>query len=223
VARACHARGIKTVAVTAGYVCAEPRAEMYRFMDAANVDLKGFTEEFYRKLCLGHLQPVLDTLVYLKRETNVWFEITTLLIPGHNDSDEEVTALSEWVLRELGPDVPLHFTAFHPDFQMIDTPPTPPRTLSRARAIALRTGLRHVYTGNVHDEDGQSTRCPSCNEVVIGRDWYVLTRWRLDAQGRCASCGAPVPGVFERRPGSWGSRRHPLRIAAAAEITKRPE
>ena len=216
VARACRARGIKTVAVTAGYVCPEPRAEMYRFMDAANVDLKGFTEDFYRKLCLGHLQPVLDTLVYLKRETGVWLEITTLLIPGHNDSDAEVGALSEWVLRELGPDVPLHFTAFHPDFQMTDTPPTPPRTLSRARRIALRAGLRYVYTGNVHDEDGQSTRCPSCGEVVIGRDWYVLTDWRLDAQGRCASCGTQVPGVFEGRPGRWGAQRRPLRIVAAA-------
>jgi pyruvate formate lyase activating enzyme len=213
VARACHERGLKTVAVTAGYICPEPRAEMYRYMDAANVDLKGFTEDFYRKLCLGHLQPVLDTLVYLKRETQVWFEITTLLIPGHNDSDEEVTALSEWVLRELGPDVPLHFTAFHPDFQMMDTPPTPPRTLSRARRIALRTGLRAVYTGNVHDEDGQSTRCPACGEVVIGRDWYLLTRWHLDAQGRCLSCGAQVPGVFDGRPGAWGPRRRPLRIA----------
>src|SRR5947208_8392740 len=140
VARACHERGLKTVAVTAGYICPEPRAEMYRYMDAANVDLKGFTEDFYRKLCLGHLQPVLDTLVYLKRETQVWFEITTLLIPGHNDSDPEVTALSEWILRELGPDVPLHFTAFHPDFQMMDTPPTPASTLTRARRIALRTG-----------------------------------------------------------------------------------
>ena len=213
VARACRARGIKTVAVTAGYVCPEPRAEMYRFMDAANVDLKGFTEDFYRKLCLGHLQPVLDTLVYLKRETGVWLEITTLLIPGHNDSDAEVGALSEWVLRELGPDVPLHFTAFHPDFQMTDTPPTPPRTLSRARRIALRAGLRYVYTGNVHDEDGQSTRCPSCGEVVIGRDWYVLTRWRLDEQGRCGSCGTQVPGAFEGRPGRWGAQRRPLRIA----------
>ena len=215
VARACRARGIKTVAVTAGYVCPEPRAEMYRFMDAANVDLKGFTEDFYRKLCLGHLQPVLDTLVYLKRETGVWLEITTLLIPGHNDSDGEVGALSEWVLRELGPDVPLHFTAFHPDFQMMDTQPTPPRTLARARRIALQAGLRYVYTGNVHDEDGQSTRCPSCGEVVIGRDWYVLTRWGLDAHGRCASCGTQVPGVFDRAPGTWGSRRRPLRIAAS--------
>jgi len=213
VAQACRARGLKTVAVTAGYICAEPRAEMYRHMDAANVDLKGFTEEFYRKLCLGHLQPVLETLVYLKRETRVWFEITTLLIPGHNDSDAEIAALSEWILRELGPDVPLHFTAFHPDFQMMDTAPTPPATLTRARRIAVRAGVRYVYTGNVHDEDGQSTRCASCGEVLIGRDWYTLTRWNLAADGSCRACGAKLPGVFSGRPGSWGSRRRPLRLA----------
>jgi pyruvate formate lyase activating enzyme len=142
----------------------------------------------------------------------VWFEITTLLIPGHNDSDAEVTALSEWILRELGPDVPLHFTAFHPDFQMLDTPPTPPATLSRARRIALRTGLHYVYTGNVHDEDGQSTRCASCGEVLIGRDWYTLTRWTLDPQGRCLSCGAQLPGVFSGKPGTWGPRRRPVHL-----------
>ena len=213
VAQACRARGLKTVAVTAGYVCAAPRIELYRHMDAANVDLKAFTEEFYRKVCLGHLEPVLETLVYLKRETDVWFEITTLLIPGHNDSDAEVTALSEWILRELGPDVPLHFTAFHPDFQMLDTPPTPAGTLSRARRIALRAGLRYVYTGNVHDEDGQSTRCPSCGEVVIGRDWYRLTRWSLTADGRCHRCESPLPGIFSGKPGTWGPRRLPLRLA----------
>jgi pyruvate formate lyase activating enzyme len=213
VARACHARGLKTVAVTAGYVCPEPRAEMYQHMDAANVDLKGFTEDFYRKVCLGHLQPVLETLVYLKRETQVWFEITTLLIPGHNDSDAEVTALSEWILRELGPDVPLHFTAFHPDFQMLDTSPTPPTTLSRARRIALRTGLHYVYTGNVHDEDGQSTRCASCGDVLIGRDWYTLTRWTLTPAGLCQRCGTRLPGLFDGPPGTRGARRRPLRIA----------
>jgi len=216
VARACRARGLKTVAVTAGYVCPEPRVEMYRHMDAANVDLKGFTEEFYRKLCLGHLQPVLETLVYLKKETQVWFEITTLLIPGHNDSDAEVAALSEWILRELGPDVPLHFTAFHPDFQMLDTPPSPPSTLTRARRIALRTGLHYVYTGNVHDEDGQTTRCSSCGSILIGRDWYVLTRWTLTPDARCPNCGTPLPGVFSGKPGTWGPRRRPLHLAVMA-------
>jgi pyruvate formate lyase activating enzyme len=214
VAQACRARGLKTVAVTAGYMTPEPRVEMYRHMDAANVDLKGFTEDFYRKLCLGHLQPVLDTLVYLKRETPVWFEITTLLIPGHNDSDEEVENLSRWVARELGCEVPLHFTAFHPDFQMMDTPPTPPATLTRARRIALRNGLRYVYTGNVHDEEGGSTRCPSCGEVVVGRDWYLLTRWNLQA-GCCGSCGTRIPGVFEGEPGAWGPRRRPVHLPLA--------
>ena len=216
VARACRDRGLNTVAVTAGYICPEPRAEMYRFMDAANVDLKGFTEDFYRKLCLGHLQPVLDTLVYLKRETGVWLEITTLLIPGQNDSDAEVTALSEWVMRELGPDVPLHFTAFHPDFRMMDTLPTPPATLSRARRIALRAGLRYVYTGNVHDEEGGSTRCASCGEILIGRDWYVLTRWHLTNDGRCKSCGTALPGVFSGKPGTWGPRRRPVHLQVLA-------
>jgi len=211
-ARACRAKGIKTVAVTAGYICDEPRVEMYRHMDAANVDLKGFTEEFYHKVCLGHLQPVLDTLVYLKRETSVWLEITTLLIPGENDSDGEIDKLTQWVMRELGPDVPLHFSAFHPDFKMMDRPPTPPATLTRARAIALKNGLHHVYTGNVHDEEGGSTRCAGCGEVLIGRDWYRLTAWTLDESGHCRKCGAALPGLFEGRPGTWGPRRAPVRL-----------
>jgi pyruvate formate lyase activating enzyme len=212
-AKACRARGVKTVAVTAGYVCDEPRRELYQHIDAANVDLKGFTEAFYRKICFGHLQPVLDTLVYLKRETSVWLEITTLLIPGENDSDGEIEALSAWMMRELGPDVPLHFTAFHPDFKMLDKPPTPPETLSRARSIALRNGLQHVYTGNVHDEDGGSTRCSGCGEIVIGRDWYRMTRYRLSDTGACRRCGAQLPGVFEGPPGSWGPRRRSVRLA----------
>ncbi len=213
VAQACRAKGIKTVAVTAGYMCDEPRREFYRHMDAANVDLKGFTEGFYKKVCLGHLQPVLDTLVYLKNETQVWFEITTLLIPGENDSDEEIEKLTQWVMAELGPDVPLHFTAFHPDFKMLDKPPTPPATLTRAREIGLRNGLRYIYTGNVHDESGGSTWCPKCGAVVIGRDWYQLTRWSLK-DGACAECGAAIPGVFDARPGRWGPRRLPVRLSA---------
>jgi pyruvate formate lyase activating enzyme len=194
-------------------MCDEPRREFYRSMDAANVDLKGFREDFYRKICLGHLQPVLDTLTYLKRETSVWFEITTLLIPGENDSDEEIDALTKWVHRELGDDVPLHFTAFHPDFKMLDKPPTPPATLTRARAIGLRNALRYVYTGNVHDESGGTTYCPKCREPLIGRDWYRLTRWSFK-NGACASCGARVPGVFEGRPGRWGPRRLPVWMSA---------
>jgi len=213
VADACRAAGIHPVAVTAGYICPEPRAEFYAHMDAANVDLKGFSEEFYRKVCGGHLEAVKETLVYLKRETKVWFEVTTLLIPGLNDSDAELTAECAWFADRLGPDVPLHFTAFHPDWKMRDVPPTAPATLSRAREIARDHGLRYVYTGNVHDEDGGSTYCPRCGEKVIGRDWYELTRWHLDAGGRCTSCEAPIAGVFEARAGRWGGRRLPVRLA----------
>ena len=216
VAAACREAGIFSVAVTAGEICPEPRREFYAAMDAANVDLKGFTEEFYKKVCGGHLEPVLDTLRYLKHETAVWFEITTLLIPGENDSDAELDALSRWVMADLGPDVPLHFTAFHPDWKMLDTPPTPPATLTRARRIALANGLRYVYTGNVHDEAGGSTRCPGCGEVVIGRDWYTLTAWHLTDDGRCTACGTAIPGRFDGPPGRWGARRRPVRLAEYA-------
>jgi len=212
VAAACHERGIKTVAVTAGYQCAEPRAEFYRHMDAANVDLKGFTEEFYHELCVGHLEPVLDTLRYLRHETHVWFEITTLLIPGKNDGDAELDALTRWVMRDLGPDVPLHFTAFHPDWKMRDVPPTPAATLTRARRIGIANGLRYVYTGNTHDLEGGTTFCGACGAAVIGRDWYTMLSWRLGPDGRCPDCGATIPGVFEPTPGTWGARRAPVRI-----------
>jgi pyruvate formate lyase activating enzyme len=212
VAIACRERGIRTVAVTAGEVCAEPRAEFYEHIDAANVDLKGFTEVFYRDVCAGHLQPVLDTLVYLRHRTNVWLEITTLLIPGLNDSDDELGRLTGWVAENLGPDVPLHFTAFHPDFRLLDRPPTPPETLRRARRIALRNGLRYAYVGNVHDAEGDSTPCHVCAALLIGRDWYELTHWGLDAAGRCRACDTPCPGVFEAAPGGWGARRAPVRL-----------
>jgi pyruvate formate lyase activating enzyme len=213
VAAACRARGVRSVAVTAGYVCPEPRAEFYRHMDAANVDLKGFTERFYDRICSGHLQPVLDTLVYLKRETDVWFEITTLLIPGENDSAAEIEAETQWIMDNLGPDVPLHFTAFHPDWKMLDKPHTPPATLTRARKIALKNGLRYVYTGNVHDRDGGSTYCHGCGALVVGRDWFELTDWRLDDEGRCLDCGTPCAGVFDGMPGGWGARRLPVNLA----------
>ncbi|ROR32394.1 AmmeMemoRadiSam system radical SAM enzyme [Inmirania thermothiophila] len=213
VAAACRARGIRSVAVTAGYICPEPRAEFFAAMDAANVDLKAFDEDFYHRLTGGHLQPVLETLEYLRRETGVWLEITTLLIPGHNDSDEELDRMTAWVVERLGPDVPMHFTAFHPDYKMRDVPPTPPETLSRARAIALRNGVRYAYTGNVHDEAGQSTYCHACGARLIGRDWYRITHWGLDAQGRCRRCATPCAGVFEPRPGTWGPRRLPVRLA----------
>jgi pyruvate formate lyase activating enzyme len=183
-------------------------------MDAANVDLKAFTENFYRRVCGGELGAVLETLQYLKHETQVWFEITTLLIPGANDSQTEIDALSQWVMDKLGPDVPLHFTAFHPDWKMMDRPPTPPATLTRAREIALQNGLRYVYTGNVHDTAGSSTYCPKCRARVIERDWYELGEWRLTSSGDCQECGTRIPGRFAGRPGAWGRRRLPVRLAA---------
>ena len=213
VAAACRARGVKTVAVSAGYVCPAPRAELFAQMDAANIDLKGFTEGFYRKLSGGALAPVLETLEYLKHETGVWFEITTLLIPGDNDSPDEIEALSRWVLEHLGAEVPLHFTAFHPDWKMLDTPPTPRRTLVEARLRARDVGLRHVYTGNIRDEAGQSTACHACGARLIGRDGYRITAWGLSGDGRCEACGAPCPGVFDGPPGDWGARREPLAVS----------
>jgi len=214
VADACRERRIKSVAVTAGYVCPEPRAEFYRHMDAANVDLKAFTERFYQRICSGHLQPVLDTLVYLKRETSVWLEITMLLIPGENDSEAEIEALTQWIMEELGPDVPLHFTAFHPDWKMMDKSPTAPATLTRARRIGVRNGLRYVYTGNVHDAAGGSTWCHGCGARLIGRDWHTLLAWNLDSEGHCSRCGMPCPGVFKPQPGDWGAQRWPVRLSA---------
>ena len=212
VAAACREAGVNTVAVTAGYVSPEPRAEFYRYMDAANVDLKGFTEEFYKRACIGHLAPVLETLEYLRHETDVWFEITTLLIPGLNDSAEEIDRLTTWVVDRLGNDVPLHFTAFHPDFKMLDRPPTPPETLTMARRIGMENGLQYVYTGNVHDREGQTTYCRNCGAVLIERNWYELGRWGLDAEGCCIACGELCAGAFEASPGTWGSRRQPIRL-----------
>jgi len=211
-ADACHALGIATVAVTAGYIHAEPRAEMYAKMDAANVDLKAFTEEFYKKQTASSLAPVKETLVYLVKETNVWTEITTLLIPGLNDSDAELAELSEWVAGALGPDVPIHFSAFHPDYKLTDIPPTPPATLRRARAIAREAGLRYVYTGNVHDREGDTTRCPSCDAELIVRDWYDILDTKLGPGGTCAVCGAAIAGRFGERPGAFGRRRVRLTV-----------
>ncbi len=215
-ADACHAAGVKTVAVTAGYIGVEARRDFYGKMDAANVDLKGFTDEFYVKLCGARLQPVLDTLVYLKHETDVWFEITTLLIPGKNDSDEELTAMCKWLARELGPDVPLHFTAFHPDYKMTDIGATPKSTLLRARNIARGEGLHYVYTGNVHDTEGGTTFCPACEKPLIVRDWHEILAHDVTREGRCAHCATPIPGRFSEPPGHWGRRRVPIRVRTAA-------
>ena len=211
VARACHERGVKTVAVTAGYITEEARGEFFSHMDAANVDLKAFSEDFYHKVTYAHLDPVLETLRYLRHETEVWFEVTTLLIPGLNDSVEEIDRQCDWFARTLGPEVPLHFTAFHPDFKMTDVPHTPGATLRRAREQARAHGLRHVYTGNVHDSDGQSTYCGACGALLIERDWYRLGKYRI-RDSACIDCSAPVPGRFEKRPGSWGPRRLPVVI-----------
>ncbi len=214
VARACRERGVRTVAVTAGYISPEPRAEFFGHMDAANIDLKSFSDDFYYRVCGARLQPVLDTLRYVRHQTDTWLEITTLLIPGENDSDEELQALTGWIAAELGPDVPLHFSAFHPDWKMTDRPRTPAATLSRARRIAKANGLRHVYTGNVHDSDGGSSYCAGCGELVSERDWYRIGRYHLDDDGRCRNCATALPGVFDGPAGRWGARRLPVRLAA---------
>ena len=214
VADACREVGVNSVAVTAGYICPEPRADLYAHIDAANVDLKGFTEEFYKRVCAGHLQPVLETLEYLVHETDVWVEITTLLIPGQNDDDAELDQLTSWVADKLGPDVPLHFTAFHPDFKMTDLPPTPAATLARARRIAIDEGLRYVYTGNVHDREGGTTFCPTCKTALIVRDWHRIESYRLTGEGKCPDCGTAIPGRFEAFEArhQFGRKRIPVAI-----------
>jgi len=217
VAEACHELGIKTVAVTAAYISKEPREEFFRHMDAVNVDLKAFTDRFYWKVCGGHLEPVLETLKYLKQETDAWFELTTLLIPGENDSETEIEEMTQWIMEHLGPDVPLHFTAFHPDWKMRDKSSTPLQALIRSRDIALKNGLRYVYIGNVHDVKGGSTYCHNCSEILIGRDWYELSNWNIKVekqQGSCSKCGTAIAGVFNDAPGQWGAKRLPIHIAA---------
>jgi pyruvate formate lyase activating enzyme len=206
IAKAARPAGIKTIAVTAGYINPDARKEFFRFIDAANVDLKAFTDSFYRRLTQTRLQPVLDTLTYLKHETEVWFEITTLLIPGENDSDQELRAMCRWVVSELGPDVPMHFTAFHPDFKMLSTPRTPHDTLIRARRIAMEAGIHYAYVGNVHDPEHESTACPGCGERLIERDWHEIGRYQMQGN-HCPGCGRIIPGVFESTPGDWGRKR----------------
>jgi len=207
-AREAHARGLRTVAVSNGYMLPDARRDFYTHMDAANIDLKAFTEGFYHKTCFAHLEPILDTLEWLHRQTFVWLEVTTLLIPGYNDAPEEIDQLCAWFAAHLGREVPLHFTAFHPDYKMLDVPPTPAATLHRARAQGLAAGLAHVYTGNIRDVEGQSTYCAGCGTMLIGRDGYAITAWGLDDEGRCRSCQHPLAGHFAPRPGHReGGRR----------------
>jgi len=213
VAAACRENGIETVAVTAGYIDSRPRAEFFGAMDAANVDLKAFTDRFYHKICGGHLQPILETLQYIRHETDTWLELTTLLIPGENDSEAELDAMTAWVVEHLGPDVPMHFTAFHPDWKMREHAATPAATLGLARRVAMANGVRYAYTGNVHDPAGASTFCPGCGELLIERDWYRLGKWSLDAQGCCGSCGWQLPGCFSATPGPGVTR--PVRVRFA--------
>ena len=212
VAQACHEHNIKTVAVSAGYVMPEPRIEFYNHIDAVNIDLKAFTENFYHKVTGSHLAPVLETLSYLKNETNVWVEITTLLIPGENDSDKEINEMTQWIVKELGPDVPLHFSAFHPDWKMRDKPRTSLEILKKARSIAILNGLNYVYTGNVHDQEGDTTFCAKCGEELIIRDWYNIKQWNLGVNGECQNCNNPCAGVFESTHGNWGSKRVPVKL-----------
>ena len=214
VAAACRERGLRTVAVTAGYINPKPREDFFSFVDAANIDLKSFRDDFYRNVSGGRLEPVLDTLRYLAKNTDVWFEITNLVIPGYNDSDEEIREMSTWICEELGPDVPLHFSAFHPSYRMREVPPTSRAALRRARGIAKEEGVRHVYTGNVHDPEGDTTFCSGCGAPLIERSWYEVLAWRLE-DGACPSCGAVCPGVFDAAAGTWGSRRLAVRMEQA--------
>jgi len=216
VADACRKLDISSVAVTAGYVCDEPRKEFYKHMDAVNVDLKAFTEEFYWKITGSHLQNVLETIEYIHNETDVWMELTTLLIPGKNDSDDELEQMTQWVIEKLGPEVPMHFSAFHPDYKMMDIASTPLTTLQRARDIAMKNGVRYAYIGNAHDKDGDSTYCHSCGNRVIERDWYELGDWQLDSRGCCKQCGTRCAGVFEEGHGDWGAKRLPIKLAGVA-------
>jgi pyruvate formate lyase activating enzyme len=214
IAQACHEVGIKTVAVTAGYIMPEPREEFFRYMDAANIDLKAFTSSFYKSLCGAELDKILETLEYVKHHTNTWLELTTLLIPGKNDSDDEIDRMTKWVVEHLGHDVPMHFSAFHPDWKMNDIPATPEVTLRKARRIAMENGVHYAYTGNISDAAGGSTYCHNCGVKVIERNQYQLGEWHLDANGHCQSCGTKIPGVFNGPPGAWGARRLPVRLSA---------
>lgn len=212
VAREAHRAGVRTVAVTAGYIQSEARKEFFRYIDAANVDLKAFTDQFYRSLAFARLEPVLETLRWLKHESSTWIEITNLLIPGENDSVEEIDRFTDWILENVGHETPIHFTAFHPDFKMQDKPRTPHETLIRARQQALRKGVRYAYVGNVLDRERQSTYCPKCANLVIERDHYQMGRFDLSPGGNCRACGESIAGVFEDERGDWGRKRLPISI-----------
>lgn len=212
VAQACREKNIKTVAVTAGYISPEPRVEFFNNIDAANIDLKSFSDRFYKEICSARLGDILSTLEYLRFETKVWFEITTLLIPGENDSDRELNQECEWIAKNLGFDIPLHFSAFHPDWKMMDKNATPPSTLFKARKIAKNHGLRYVYVGNVRSLNGSSTYCHECGETLIGRDWYELSTWNLTLGGHCKNCGTKCAGIFNGPPGKWGRNRQQCKI-----------
>jgi pyruvate formate lyase activating enzyme len=210
ISRLARERGLKSVMVTAGYITPEARRDVYRFIDAANVDLKAFTERFYRKLTFSHIEPVLDTLRWLKNETDIWFEITNLMIPGENDDPEETKQLCDWVLNNVGDGVPLHFTAFHPDFKMIDKPRTPASTLRRAREIARSLGVKHCYVGNVSDNEGQTTYCPGCGTAVIRRSWHEILDYRMIGD-RCP-CGQKIPGRFQGPNEIFSRRQRPRAV-----------
>jgi len=214
VAAACRQQEVNSVAVTAGYIDAQPRVEFFQAMDAANVDLKAFSERFYKKICGGELAPILETLAYIKHETDCWLELTTLLIPGENDSDRELDEMTAWVVEQLGADVPMHFSAFHPDWKMRDIESTPAATLTRARNIAINNGIHYAYTGNVHDPKGSSTWCQGCGELLIERDWYQLGHWGLGDQANCVNCDETLAGHFAPTPGNFGPQRIPIRINA---------
>ncbi len=211
-AQACKALGIKSVAVSAGYVCDQPRAEFYQSMDAVNIDLKAFSERFYHQITGSHLQAILETLLYIKHETDVWLELTTLIIPGENDSEKELQEMTQWVVENLGPDVPMHFSAFHPDWKMRDIPRTPTASLLKARSIALANGVQYAYIGNAHDKAADSTYCHHCGELLIGRDWYQLSEWNLDSSGACLACFTKCAGLFDKEPAKWGAKRQIVKI-----------
>ena len=198
IADACHARGVRMVAVTSGYISGRAREDFFRRMDATNVDLKSMREAFYQRLCGASLAPVLETLEYIRKETDGWLEVTTLVIPGENDSEAELDELTAWVAGHLGVETPLHFSAFHPDGEMRDHSRTPLATLRRARERAQANGLRHVYAGNIRGEpDWTATCCAGCGARLIDREGFGAQLSGMAKDGRCQTCGRACAGVWE--------------------------